>query len=79
MVKIFMGIILGTALFSSPLSDIEAKTKAKHKYTCHRYVKGVKKSGKLHIWAYSKKKAEVKAVSKFRKMGKKTDYAKCKY
>lgn len=51
---------------------------AKSTYQCHRYVNGKPTGGHVKVSADSKDEATTKALAKYKKLGYKVDYVKCK-
>jgi len=64
--------VLGLAMLIGMLSSLYASS-----YECWRYVGG-KPQGYINVSAGSKSSAESKAYNKFKDMGKKVAYTKCK-
>lgn len=48
-------------------------------FTCYRYVDGKPTGGWINMKAESKSEAESKAYQRFKELGGRVDYAKCKY
>ena len=66
MAKVIIGImVLGSLL----LADT---------WTCYRYVDGSPTGGFVKVQASNKQEAEQKSLKKYKKLGYKVDYTKCK-
>ncbi|MBU1221354.1 hypothetical protein KKF34_02625 [Myxococcota bacterium] len=75
--KYIIGLIIAGVVAFSFVPQAEA-TKHQKKYICHRYHKGHSKGASIYVWAKTKSRAESKAYNKFRSMGRKISYAKCR-
>ena len=75
MKKLLFSVILLAMTFMSYSPSFAGQ----HKFTCYRYVNSKPTGGWIYVKATSKTEAESIAYERFKKLGGRVDYAKCRY